>query len=165
MKLFNELMTYQESVFRICLGFSKNPWDAEELTQEVYLKAYKKISTLKDSSLSRPWLFQIAKNICLDHSRKNRLGRFCELGSDNEPVERKTPESLICHKEQLQILKKAVRQLPKKLKEVFILKEYGHLSYQEIASTLEIKEGTVMSRLYRARQAVINQIRRESYEK
>ena len=47
-ELFNELMTYKEIVFQICLGYSKNPWDAEDLTQEVYLKAYRKNESLKE---------------------------------------------------------------------------------------------------------------------
>ena len=72
LKLFKELMAYQESVFRICLGFSKNPCDAEELAQDVYLRAYQKIGTLKDPNLARAWLFRIAKNICIDQARKKR---------------------------------------------------------------------------------------------
>ena len=50
--IFDELMSYKESIFRICLGYSKDPWDAEELTQEVFLKAYRKIRSLGNSNLS-----------------------------------------------------------------------------------------------------------------
>jgi RNA polymerase sigma-70 factor (ECF subfamily) len=165
LKLFKELMAYQESVFRICLGFSKNPWDAEELAQDVYLRAYQKIGTLKDPNLARAWLFRIAKNICIDQARKKRSKSPHELNPNNQFVERKTPESLLYDKEQLQVLKEVIRQLPAKLKEVLVLRAYAHLSYQEISSVLKIKEGTVMSRLNLARQAVMSKMRRELNEK
>lgn len=163
--IFKELMSYNESVFRICLGFSKNPWDAEELTQEVYLKAYRKIGSLNHSNLSREWLFRIAKNTCLDHIKKKRLRRLFPLKSNNDSVEQNTPELRMIQREQLQTLKRAISQLPKKHREVFVLKEYGHLSYQEIALTLGIKEGTVMSRLNRARRAIMTQLREVENEK
>jgi RNA polymerase sigma-70 factor (ECF subfamily) len=165
MKLFNELLTYKESVFRICLGFSKDPWDAEELTQEVYLKAYKKIGTLKDPQFAKPWLFKITKNLCLDHRKKNIFSNIFKSKSNSELIERKTPESIFFCKEELKNLKKVVRNLPKKLKEVFILREYGHLPYREIALILKIKIGTVMSRLHRARQIIVKKLREGNYEK
>lgn len=154
-------MAYKESVFRICLGFSKDPWDAEELAQDVYLRAYQKIETLKDPNLVRAWLFRIAKNICIDRARKNRSKRPHELNPNSLLIERKTPESLLCDQERLQILKKVIRQLPAKLKEVLVLRAYAQLSYREISSVLKIKEGTVMSRLNLARQAVMDKMRRE----
>jgi len=63
------------------------------------------------------------------------------------------------HQEQLHLLKGAIQKLPKKQRDVFVLKEYGDLSYQEIAETLNIELGTVMSRLNRARQAIKEQIK------
>lgn len=64
-------------------------------------------------------------------------------------------------REQLQSLKAAIQQLPKKQREVFVLREYGDLSYQEIADVLKINKGTIMSRLARARQALMNQMKGE----
>jgi RNA polymerase sigma-70 factor (ECF subfamily) len=164
-KNFEELMVYQESVFRICLGFSKNPWDAEDLTQDVYLKAFQKIGSLRDSRLMREWLFRITRNTCLDHSRKKLINRLFKLRSRNESEEGKTPEAEVAHREQLLILKKTITKLNKKHREVFVLREYGHLSYREIAATLGIKEGTVMSRLNRGREAVIHQMKGEIHER
>ena len=164
-KIFEELMAYQESVFRICLGFSKNPWDAEDLTQDVYLKAFQKIGSLRDSRLMREWLFRIAKNTCLDHSRKKLINRLFRLQSRSESEEGKTPEAEIAHREQLLILKRAINKLNKKHREVFVLREYGHLTYREIVATVGIKEGTVMSRLNRAREAVIHRMKGENHER
>lgn len=163
-KTFEGLMSYKESVFRICLGFSKDPWNAEELTQEVFLKAYRKISSSGNASISRGWLFKIAKNTCLDHVKQSRLRRLLQHRFNIPSVENNTPEKRIIQSEQVQILKEGINQLTKRNREVFVLKEYGHLSYEEIASVLGIKKGTVMSRLNRARQAVINYMREVNNE-
>ncbi len=152
--LFKRLIQHQETVFRICLGFSKNPADAEDLAQEVYLKAYNRLASLKDSHLSEAWLYRIARNTCLDHHRKNRFKKLINPLTGQERNDQPTPESNASQNEQLHHLKQAIRQLPRKQREVFILKEYGHFSYQEIAANLGIQEGTVMSRLNRARLAV-----------
>lgn len=165
-KIFEKMLTYKEVVFRICLGFSRNPWDAEDLTQEVYLKAWRKINTLKDTGLLKAWLFKVARNTCLDHVNKMRLRQLFHLRPEEnppEPPDRKTPEKLLEHQQQLGLLKKVVNGLSNKLREVFVLKVYGHLSYQEIAVVLGIKEGTVMSRLNRARQQVMRRMRRENH--
>jgi len=164
-KVFEELLAWQEKVFLICLGFSRNKVDAQDLTQEVYLKVYRNIDTLKDLSLSKFWLFRIARNTCLDFIRKHRLRRISSLELDHEPKEFRTPESELIFQEQLRALKVCIQKLPKKLRDVFILKEYGELSYQEIAEVLKIKEGTVPSRLTRARQAIANQMKGEKNEK
>jgi RNA polymerase sigma-70 factor (ECF subfamily) len=169
LKIFEELLTYKENVFRICLGFSKNPHDAEDLTQDVYLKAYQNIGTLRNPFQSKEWLLRIAKNTCLDHKKKRFFrGGFIRFEAEEEMAEarnRNNPETSASFTEQLQNIKKAVSRLPKKQKEVFVLREYGNLSYQEIAHTLEIKEGTVMSRLSRARQAVLEWMNEGKNEK
>lgn len=66
--------------------------------------------------------------------------------------------------EQLRLLKEAIQKLPKKQRDVFVMKEYGDLSYEEIAETLDIKLGTVMSRLNRARQAIKEQIKGDRHD-
>lgn len=159
--LFEDLMKNRETVFCICLGFAKNPWDAEELAQETYLKAYKNIGTLKNKATAKEWLFRIARNTCLDHARKERWRKFIRLTGEKESVLVKNPESQLLWAEQLELLKKSIRELPDKQREVLILREYGLFSYQEIAKTLGIKEGTVMSRLKRSRQAIMDMMRRE----
>jgi RNA polymerase sigma-70 factor (ECF subfamily) len=160
-KIFEALMAHKEIVFLICLGFSRNPADAEDLTQEVYLKAHKNIDTVKDSELSKYWLFKVTRNTCLDFHRKNKYRRHSPLGPEHEQSESMTPESQLVSREKLQSLKAAIQQLPKKQKEIFILREYGDLSYKELADVLKINRGTVMSRLTRARQALMNQMKGE----
>ncbi len=160
-KIFEALMAHKEKVFLICLGFSRNPADAEDLTQEVYLKAHKNIDTVKDSESSKYWLFKVTRNTCLDFHRKHKHRRHFPLGPEHEQPESITPESQLVSREQLQSLKAAINQLPKKQREVFILREYGDLTYQEMADVLKINKGTIMSRLIRARRALMNQMKGE----
>lgn len=159
---FDELMTYKHTVFRICLGYSKDPREAEDLAQDTYLKAYLKLETLKNPNyreVKKEWLFKITKNTCLDHLKKQSRQPLFQSKPQNDPIEHNTPETLTIQDQELNRLKIIIQQLPKKQQEVFILKEYGHLSYREIAASLDIKEGTVMSRLNRARQTVIEKMR------
>jgi RNA polymerase sigma-70 factor (ECF subfamily) len=159
---FDELMTYKHTVFRICLGYSKNPREAEDLAQDTYLKAYLKLETLKNPDcreVKKEWLFKIAKNTCLDYLKKQSRRLLFQSKPKNDPIEHNTPETLTIQDQELNRLKVIIQQLPKKQQEVFILKEYAHLSYREIAASLDIKEGTVMSRLNRARQTVIEKMK------
>jgi len=158
-QVFEELMTYQKKVFLICLGFSRNASDAQDLAQEVYLKAYKNIDTLSELSIAKFWLFRIARNTCLNFQKKHRLDRISAVEMIRKVKDPQTPEYEMIRQEQFLLLKGAIQKLPKKQRDVFILKEYGDLSYQEIAETLKIELGTVMSRLNRARQAIKEQIK------
>ena len=158
-KIFNNLLNYKERIFYICLGFSKDSGEAEELTQEVYIKAFKKIGSLNNSRHLKEWLFKIAKNTCLDYLRKKRWKRLFRFKFNEGYMDHNSPELLTIKNEQLQILKEAIKSLPQKYREIFVLREYGQLSYKEIAAILGIKEGTVMSRLNRARQAIISNLR------
>lgn len=164
-KVLEALMAHKDKVFLICLGFSRNPTDAEDLTQDVYLKALRNIKSLTDLSLVKFWLFRVARNTCLDFGRKHKLRRHSSLKPEYEQHESRTPESQLVSREQLRSLKTAIQQLPKKQREALILKEYGDLSCQEIAATLKIKHGTVMSRLNRARQGIKTWMNGENNEK
>ena len=164
-RLFEEIMSCQEAVFRICLGFSRNPSDAEDLSQDVYLKAYRSLGEVRHPDLIKEWLFRIARNTCLDHAK--RLGLARRLESDAIPdnaVEKRTPESSAVANERLKLLKTAISRLPKKQRDVFVLREYGELSYQELERVVGAKAGTIMSRLNRARIAVAAFVKEATHE-
>jgi RNA polymerase sigma-70 factor (ECF subfamily) len=158
--MFEELLSFKKIVFRICLGFSRNPWEAEDLTQEVYLKAYLKLDSLRDPGVKKEWLFRIARNTCLDHLKKQNRNplAFQETNPGDDPPDPRTPETQALQDEEQARLKAAISSLPRKQREVFVLKEYASLSYKEIAATLDVREGTVMSRLNRARQAIVREM-------
>ena len=158
-QVFEELMAFQKKVFLICLGFSRNASDAQDLAQDVYLKAYKNIHTLSELSLAKFWLFRIARNTCINFCKKHRLRDVSAYEVIQPIMDHQNPEINMIHKEQLYALKMVIQNLPKKQRDVFVMKEYAELSYEEIAETLKIKQGTVMSRLNRARQAIKEKIK------
>jgi RNA polymerase sigma-70 factor (ECF subfamily) len=163
-KTLETLMGHQEAVFRICLGFSRNPSDAEDLAQDVYLKAFRKIATIRNPNSHKEWLFRVARNVCLDYQKKTRKVRL--FPSRDENLEASVRDEILEDPDEdgdrLKKLKRAVARLPRKQKEVLVLREYGHFSYQELARTLQIKEGTVMSRLNRARRAVLKLMKEDA---
>lgn len=134
------------------------------MTQDVYLRAMRKLNSLRREDRLKQWLFQITRHTCLNHIRKERFRRLF-LFKDNEAVlEKSSPEWQLIHDERYQSLKNAVTRLPYKQRIVFVFREYGQLSYQEIADILRLKKGTVMSRLSRAREAVFAQLKEGDHE-
>ncbi|MGZ8857849.1 MAG: RNA polymerase sigma factor [Candidatus Aminicenantales bacterium] len=164
-RLFEEMMTCQDAVFRICLGFSRDASDAEDLSQDVYLKACRSLRTVRHPYLVKEWLFRIARNTCLDYVKKRRLVRLSETGANpDRVVDREAPETSPVTSERLQRLKTAISRLPKKQHDVFVLREYGQLSYEELGRVVGAKAGTVMSRLNRARMAVAAFVKEAEHE-
>ncbi len=163
--LLDGLLAWREDVFRVCLGFTRNPADAEDLCQDVFLKAFARRDTLRNPGAPRIWLLRVARTTCLDHIRREKRRPTVRL--DNLPGAARvedppdTPSDL---EPRLARLKAAVGLLPRRQREVFVLREYGGLSYEDIARTAGIKVGTVMSRLSRARRAVIDAAREDDHD-
>jgi len=159
-----DLLAHRESVFRICLGFSRNYAEAEDLAQDVYLRAHRGLSGLKNPATARDWLFRIARNACLDQAKTSRLRRAmlfrfataAPAPPDYEDAPERDPR--LCG------LKAAVRSLSPRLREVFVLREYAHLSYEDIGRTLKLRPGTVMSRLSRARTALARTLQESRHD-
>jgi RNA polymerase sigma-70 factor (ECF subfamily) len=160
-RLFEEMMTYKEEIFQICLGFCRNLSDAEDLAQDVYLRAYRNVGKIHSPYAVKEWLFRVARNTCLNYQKKTRAVRvFQSQARDLTACSAlATPPDSMERDEQLRALKQAINRLPRKLREVFVFRMYGDVSYQELARTLRIREGTVMSRLNRARIAVTNSVK------
>lgn len=159
--LFRRILEQRKSVFWICLGYARDFIEAEELSQEVFFKAWIKIDSLRNPAKHREWLFRIARNTCFDHLKKQRLRKLLGGNSLERGRDERTPEAQAVYQDELRLLKVAVKDLPRKLKDTFILRGYGGLSYREIAAILKIKEGTVMSRLNEARQKIRSRMKGE----
>jgi RNA polymerase sigma-70 factor (ECF subfamily) len=157
----DQLLKYQRTVFLICLGFTRHPWDAQELSQECYLQAQERLQQLREPEAAKAWLCCLARNLCLDHLRRQKWRRWLQLEEVEEQKHNENPEALYESREQFQLMKRAIARLPAKLREVFILRAYGELSYDEIAHTLGLQPGTVMSRLSRARDRIRQSLEKE----
>jgi RNA polymerase sigma-70 factor (ECF subfamily) len=160
-----DLLIHREGVFRICLGFARDYAEAEDLAQEVYLKAHRGLAALKNPATARDWLFRIARNTCLDHARTSRLRRML-LFRFVRPAAATLPDGddAPAGDPRLALLKSAVLSLPPKLREAFVLREYAHFSYEDIGRTLGLRPGTVMSRLNRARASVAQKLQESRHE-
>ncbi len=155
-----DLLEYQETVFLICLGFTRNYSDAQELAQETWLQAQRRLDQLREPGAANAWLCRLARNLCLDHLRKRRWQRFLSLEAAPERADSETPEAVLAEGEHIRQVKAAIAKLPARMREIFVLSAYGELSYGEIAQVAGIPVGTVMSRLARARAAIRKELSR-----
>jgi RNA polymerase sigma-70 factor, ECF subfamily len=153
-RLFQGFLENKKTVFWICLGYTRDFVEAEELTQEVFFKAWTKLDSVKCPEKPREWLCRVARSACLDHLKKMRLRNIFRGNLGSYPQDERTPETRAVYRDEIKLLKAAIQALPKKLRDTFILRGYGGLSYREISALLEIKEGTVMSRLSEARERI-----------
>ena len=160
--LHRHLLEQRRNVFLLCLGFTGNPADARDLAQETFARALARPAVLPDAAY-RPWLLRIARNACIDHQRRRRIRRLFMPRLAPDERDHRTPDGNLDRDREIARVRRAIQSLPHPLREVLVLREYGDLSYQEIAAALDIKRGTVMSRLNRARTAVVGMIREECH--
>lgn len=121
--------------------------DADDVTQQVWLQIFRNLCQFNASSSLRTWIFRLTVNECLQFRRY--MGRRPKVALEIDPVDRKPQEQ--DGQESREILQVALNRLEPELRVVFVLREIEHLSYAEIAATLMVAEGTVASRLSRAR--------------
>jgi RNA polymerase sigma-70 factor (ECF subfamily) len=149
-----DLLACRDRVFCLCLGFAGNEADAHDLAQETYAKALSHFAGDRPAN-PQAWVMRIARNTCLDLLRRRKARGPQDAISEFSAVDRDTPESRADREEKIGIVRKAIAALPRRQRDVLVMREYAELSYQEIGQTLRISSGTVMSRLNRARRAVL----------
>ncbi len=145
---------YRNEVYALCFYFTRNREDAWDLSQEVFIKAWRALSRFRGDSSFKTWLMRIAANHSKDHLKKRRLQltEYDDALQVPDSRDNRTPRSEAEAKEIGTAIDAAVRQLPPKLQMAFILREYQGLSYQEMAEVMACNMGTVMSRLFNARR-------------
>jgi RNA polymerase sigma-70 factor, ECF subfamily len=153
---FGELAgRHYESVVRVVYRLCGDIQTAEDAAQEAFIRAWIRLPDYQPLAPFRNWVYRIAVNTALDTLRRKPE----ESIENNEGIMLMTeksagPEAAYLEKEQADMLQKAVKELPEASRAVLVLREYGELSYSEIASMLEIPVGTVMSRLNYARNCL-----------
>jgi RNA polymerase sigma-70 factor (ECF subfamily) len=161
---------YQRKVYRVLHLMLKRPEDADNLTQECFLRAYTSMHSFRGDCSVQTWLLRIAVNLARDDARNRRAGfwkrllRLDEPGTSAdqlEPVcERATPERGMLAREELDAVWRAVEMLSTRQKEVFVLRFAEEMELKEIAEVLNLSTGTVKTQLFRAVTSVREQVRR-----
>ena len=159
---FEELVRrHEKRVYAVALRSSGSPEDAEDITQEVFLRAWRSIEEFRGDSGFSTWLFRITMNLCVDHARhKHAQPQTQPLVMGEEESERPlpdtapTPEEHLDNSELGRELAAALDEVSEEHRRIVLLRDVSGMSYTEIAEVLEISEGTVKSRLSRARLAL-----------
>jgi len=152
-------------VFNLAYKFVGRHDEAEDLTQDIFLKIFRALHTFDRRANFQTWLISISRNLCIDHYRSVRKERETMArdvdASDLTPVSReRTPLGELEQIDLRQIIRQALAELPPALKEAVVLRDLQEFSYQEIADKLGLPEGTVKSRINRGRLELARQLRR-----
>ncbi len=155
---------HQDRVFAFLVRLLGTRDEAVELTQDTFLKAWNALPTWRPEARWSTWLFQIARNTAFDLLRRRQRVEFVPLDTDTVDAvwdaTTPTPETLLDSRQRLDLLERALAALPAEQREILLLRELEDLSYAELGALLRINEGTVKSRLARARVAALAQYRR-----
>ena len=152
-------------LIKIAYHITGNADVAEELCQEAFIKYISRSVRIPTIEQSRYWLIRVVKNLCYNYvKRKGREGRAVDRIKEMPLLEFEGGEQELIRKEKIETVQRALMMLPLKLRTVLILKEYGQLSYKEIAVILKITEGNVKVRVYRARAALEEILGKEGFD-
>lgn len=155
--------TYQHKIYTLTLRMAGNPDDGAELAQEAFLRAWKGLPSFQAESSFSTWLYRLASNVCIDFLRQEKRRRGMGMVSlDDEegagpgelPDQRFTPEGALERRELRRAVAQGLGRLSGEHRQILILRELEGLSYGEISAVLDLEEGTVKSRIARARMAL-----------
>jgi RNA polymerase sigma-70 factor (ECF subfamily) len=159
---------YQRKVYAVALGMLKDKEEALDISQEAFVKVYKYLEHFKGDSSFYTWLYRITSNLCIDAIRKRGGARGETVEFDESiPMDISeanlgalgsrlgtNPQKSALRKELAAKIQEALAQVPEKHRAILLLREVEGMSYEDLARTLEIPKGTVMSRLFHARSKV-----------
>ena len=151
---------HQERVFRFLHRMLDAREEAMELSQDVFVKAWQALPGWRPEARFSTWLLQIARNAALDQLRRRRLIQFAPLDDGMDVADTAPgPEARYASRQRQALLENALQQIAAEHREILLLREIEDLSYAELAAVLGIAEGTVKSRLARARAALLQHFR------
>lgn len=167
---FRQLVNdHKNKVYNTCLGFLRNPHDAEDVAQEVFIQVFDSIDEFREEASLSTWIYKIAVTKSLEliryRKRQKRSGFFKALGNLFNETEDKVDDSDYMHpgiqlenKERAKILMNEIEQLPERQRVAFTLQKMEGLSYQEVAEVMDLSVPAVESLLHRARQNLKKQL-------
>jgi RNA polymerase sigma-70 factor (ECF subfamily) len=155
-------------VYSICLRFTAREQEAQDLTQEVFLRVFRTLKSFRAGEGSfTVWLTRLTRNLLIDNYRRTKSERVTDSIEDQLPMlEEKTAvesrtDSRLAGREAGEVLQAALVRLSPELRETVILRDLEGLEYREIAGALHVPEGTVKSRLNRGRAELVRILRRQ----
>jgi RNA polymerase sigma-70 factor (ECF subfamily) len=160
-------MLVRGRAYRVARSLVGSQEDALDMTQETFLKVFRARATFRDGEPFLPWFHRILRNTCISHLRRHNRVRVLSLSGtdqDGEAIDWQLedpapgPEERALRDERIASFREAFAQLSARDREILTLREFEDLTYRQIAQTLEIPEGTVMSRLYHARRRLRDQL-------
>ena len=161
-QMFSRLIdNYKNMVYNLAYRMSNNSQEAEDISQEAFLRAYQSLARFNPSYKFSTWLYQITLNIIRDRFKKkglNYISLDTPIETDDseffhQPADlTNNPEQIIAQQEDARAVQQAINSLPLKYREVLVLRYLQDLSYIEISNILKLPQGTVKVRLYRARE-------------
>ncbi len=152
-------------VFNLAYQFVGKHDEAEDLTQDIFLKIFRSLDSFDRRANFQTWLISVSRNLCIDHYRSVRKEReLIDHGTDATEVcavaTAAGPMALLEQRDRAALLRIALSALPGTLREAVIMRDIQELSYQEIAGRLQLPEGTVKSRINRGRAELARQVRK-----
>lgn len=160
---------YQRKLLRLVSRLVRDPAEAEDVTQEAFIKAYRALPGFRGESAFYTWLYRIGVNAAKNWLVANGRRAPTSTGLDNEEAEDygesdllqdvDTPERLLMSKQIGDTVNAAMERLPEELRTAITLREVDGLSYEEIAQVMDCPIGTVRSRIFRAREAIAEKLR------
>lgn len=156
----NLMALHEKQVYNLCLRMTGHPEDARDLAQEAFLKAWRGLQFYKFESSFSTWLYRLTSNVCIDFLRQQKkrgtvsLTVTDEEGEETEldlPDAEPLPEQQVLHREEQTAVAAAMQELEEEFRVALTLRVVDELSYEEIGEILDLKPGTVKSRIARAR--------------
>lgn len=176
-KAFGEVvLTYQRRVYNIAYRMLGNKEEAKDLAQEVFLSVFESIKNLREDVKFEPWLIQITLNHCRNRWKYLQRRKYFQSDSLDDPIETEdgeiprqvydlsdNPETLLEKKMIQDLIQRGLLQLKDEQRELIVLRDLQGLSYEEIGKLFSLPEGTVKSKIHRARMELKEQLERMTH--
>ena len=156
---------HRRKVFNVAYKFVGKHDEAEDLTQDIFLKIFKSLDTFDRRANFQTWLISVSRNLCIDHYRSVRkeretIDRDVDAGELTPSAPGQNAYQALEQRDRVELLRKAMSELAPSLRTAVMLRDIQDLSYQEIADHLQLPEGTVKSRINRGRTELARQVQR-----
>jgi RNA polymerase sigma factor (sigma-70 family) len=155
---------HRRRVFNLAYKFVGRHEEAEDLTQDIFLKIFKSLDSFDRRANFQTWLISVSRNLCIDHYRSVRkeretIDRHVDASELSPQSHEPGPMATLEQHDRVDLLREALSALPETLRSAVVMRDLQELSYQEIADRLKLPEGTVKSRINRGRHELARRIR------